>query len=82
MSKTPLQLYLHDVALAQTLFETLNNTHQAINFTMELSMSGTLPFLGMNLSKKGCKIVTSAFVKSGGCSPEFWVGVCHWIVTT
>ena len=46
-----------DVASAQALLETLNNAHQAINFTMELPMNDTIPFLGMNLSKKGCKIV-------------------------
>ena len=52
-----------DVASAQALLETLNNAHQAINFTMELPKSDTIPFLGMNLSKKGCKIVTSTFIK-------------------
>ena len=47
-----------DIQSATTL-ATLNECHPSIHFTMEIADSNKLPFLGMMIEKKGCKLVTS-----------------------
>ena len=42
-----------------TFLVTLNNCHPSISFTMEIATNGNLPFVGIEICKKGCKLVTS-----------------------
>ena len=42
---------------------TLNSCHPSINFTMELTSDKKLPFIGMGVLKKGCKLETSVYRK-------------------
>ena len=48
-----------DIQTATTFLATLNECHPSIHFTMEIADSNKLPFLGMMIEKKGCKLVTS-----------------------
>ena len=48
-----------DVPTAEAFLVTLNNCHPSISFTMEIATNGKLPFVGIEILKKGCKLVTS-----------------------
>jgi len=48
-----------DVPAAEAFLTTLNNCHPSINFTMELASDNKLPFIGMEILKKGHKVETS-----------------------
>ena len=52
-----------DIQRATTFLATLNECHPSIQFTMEIADSNKLPFLGMMIEKKGCKLVTSVYRK-------------------
>ncbi|PFX34113.1 Glucose-6-phosphate translocase [Stylophora pistillata] len=51
------------VPAAEDLLSTLNNCHPSIHFTMELASGNKLPFVGMEVLKKGCKLETSVYRK-------------------
>ena len=46
---------MKDVPAAEAFLTTLNNCHPSINFTMELASDNKLPFIGMEILKKGPK---------------------------
>ena len=50
---------IKDVPTAEAFLVTLNNCHPSISFTMEIATNGKLPFVGIEICKKGCKLVTS-----------------------
>ena len=50
---------IKNVAEAEQFLITLNSCHPSIQFTMELAVNNTLPFLGMLLIKQRGKIITS-----------------------
>ena len=52
---------MKNVPAAENLLLTLNSCHPSINFTMELTFDSKLPFIGMEVPKKGCKLETSAY---------------------
>ena len=52
-----------DVETASGFLTTLNSSHPSIDFTMELEENGTLPFLGMEVMKKGCRLDTKVYKK-------------------
>ena len=52
-----------DVPTAEAFLVTLNNCHPSISFTMEIATNGKLPFVGIEILKKGCKLVTSVYRK-------------------
>ena len=55
---------IEDVAEAEQFLITLNNCHPSIQFTMELAVNNTLPFLGMLLMKQRSGITTSIYRKT------------------
>jgi len=54
---------MKDVPAAEAFLTTLNNCHPSINFTMELASVNKLPFIGMEILKKGHKLETSVYRK-------------------
>ena len=54
---------MKDVPAAEAFLTTLNNCHPSINFTMELASDNKLPFIGMDIPKKGHKLGTSVYRK-------------------
>ena len=54
---------MKDVPTAEAFFSTLNNCHPSTSFTMELASDNKLPFVGMEVLKKGCKLETSVYRK-------------------
>ena len=54
---------MKDVPAAEAFLTTLNNCHPSINFTMELASDNKLPFIGMEILKKGHKLETSVYRK-------------------
>ena len=54
---------MKDVPAAEAFLSTLNNCHPSISFTMELASDNKLPFVGMEVLKKGCKLETSVYRK-------------------
>ena len=52
-----------DVPAAEAFLSTLNNCHPSTSFTMELASDNKLPFVGMEVLKKGCKLETSVYRK-------------------
>ena len=54
---------MKDVPAAEAFLKTLNNCHPSINFTMELASDNKLPFIGMEILKKGHKLETSVYRK-------------------
>ena len=50
---------MRDQHAAQDFLNLLNACHPSIQFTMELSLDGKLPFLGILLEKRGNRIMTS-----------------------
>ena len=55
---------IKDVAETEQFLITLNNCHSSIQFTMELAVNNTLPFLGMLLMKQRSKITTNVYRKT------------------
>ena len=49
---------MKDVPAAEAFLSTLNNCHPSINFTMELASDNKLPFISMEVLKKGRKLET------------------------
>ena len=54
---------MKNVPAAEDFLSTLNSCHPSINFTMELASDNRLPFIGMEVLKKGCKLETSVYRK-------------------
>ena len=54
---------MKSVPAAEDFLSTLNSCHPSINFTMELASHNKLPFIGMEVLKKGCKPETSVYRK-------------------
>ena len=54
---------MKNVPAAEDFLSTLNSCHPSINFTMELASDNKLPFIGMEVLKKGCKLETSVYRK-------------------
>jgi len=54
---------MKDVPAAEAFLSTLNNCHPSISFTMELASDNKLPFVGMEVLKKGHKLETSVYKK-------------------
>ena len=54
---------MKDVPAAEAFLSTLKNCHPSISFTMELASDNKLPFVGMEVLKKGCKLETSVYRK-------------------
>ena len=54
---------MKDVPAAEAFLSTLNNCHLSISFTMELASDNKLPFVGMEVLKKGHKLETSVYKK-------------------
>ena len=50
-----------DVPAAEAFLSTLNNCHPSISFTRELASDNKLPFVGMEVLKRGCKPETSVY---------------------
>ena len=50
--------HLKNVPAAEDFLLMLNSCHPSINFTMELAFDNKLPFIGMEVLKKGCKLVS------------------------
>ena len=48
---------------AEDFLSKLNSCHPSLNFTMELASDNKLPFIGMEVLKKGCKLETSVYRK-------------------
>ena len=44
---------------ATAFLDVLNSKHPSPKFTMEIATNNTLPFLGKNISKTGCKLETT-----------------------
>ncbi|XP_068738388.1 uncharacterized protein [Montipora capricornis] len=44
--------------VAESFLDTLNGLHPSIHFTMELSKNGSIPFIGMLITKNGNKLET------------------------
>ena len=59
---------IKDVPTVQAFLVTLKNCHPSISFTMEIAANGQLPFVGIQICKKGCKIVTSVYRKPANTS--------------
>ena len=55
---------MKNVPAAEDFLSKLNSCHPYINFTMELASNNKLPFIGMEVLKKGCKLETSVYRKS------------------
>jgi len=55
---------LNSMFMVDWLLTTLNNCHPSVQFTMELAENGTLPLLGMSLTKQGREITNSVYRKS------------------
>ena len=55
---------MDDVSSAEAFLQTLNDCHLALDFTMGLSSDGKLPFLGMEIIRKGRKLETSVHRKN------------------
>ena len=47
----------------EAFLTTLNNCHPFITFTMELACNDMLPFVSIEILKKGCKVETSVYRK-------------------
>ena len=54
---------MKNVPAAEDFLSTLNGCHPSINFTMELASEGKLPFIGMEVLKRGCKLETGVYRK-------------------
>ena len=54
---------MKDVPAAEAFLSMLNNCHPSISFTMELASDNKLPFVGMEVLKKGRKLETSVYKK-------------------
>ncbi|KAL9970673.1 hypothetical protein ACROYT_G023083 [Oculina patagonica] len=54
---------MKDVPAAEAFLTTLNNCHPSIQFTMELASDNKLPFVGMEILKKGHQLETSVYRK-------------------
>ena len=54
---------MKNVPAAENFLSTLNSCHSSINFTMELASDNKLPFIGLEVLKKGCKLETSVYRK-------------------
>ena len=52
-----------DLSTARDFLNTLNHTHPAIKFTMEVENDGMLPFLGIQLLNRAPRIETKVFMK-------------------
>ncbi|KAL9963061.1 hypothetical protein ACROYT_G032227 [Oculina patagonica] len=52
---------VEDIQTAEAFLKTLNNCHPSISFTMEIASNGKLPFVGIEICKKGCKLITSVY---------------------
>ena len=50
---------MKNVPAAEDFLSTLNSCHPSINFAMELASDNKLPFIGLEVLKKGCKLETS-----------------------
>ena len=61
---------------AEDFLLTLNSCHPSINFTMELAFDNKLPFIGMEVLKKACKLETMRCVQLWMWS--VWCRVC-WL---
>ena len=59
---------IKDVPSAENFLVTLNNCHPSTSFTMEIATNGRLPFVGIKICKKDCKIVTSVYRKATNTS--------------
>lgn len=52
-----------DSEAASEFLETLNKSFPSIDFTMELQENGTLPLLGMDVIRNGCRLDTMVYRK-------------------
>ena len=52
-----------DMTAAFSFLNTLNHTHDAVNFTMELETNGVLPFRGVNLINQAPRVEIKVYVK-------------------
>ena len=59
---------MKNVPAAEDFLSALNSCHPSINFTMELPSDNELPFVGMEVLKKGCKLETSVYQKPSNTS--------------
>ena len=54
---------MKNIPAAEDCLSTLNGCHPSINFTMELASEGKLPFIGMEVLKRGCRLETGVYRK-------------------
>ena len=54
---------MKNIPAAEDFLSTLNACHPSINFTMELASEGKLPFIGMEVLKRGCRLETGVYRK-------------------
>ena len=54
---------MKNMPAAEDFLSTLNSCHPSINFTMELASEGKLPFIGMEVLKRGCRLETGVYRK-------------------
>ena len=54
---------MKSVPATEDFLSTLNSCHPSINFNMDLASDNKLPFIGMEVLKKGCKLETSVYRK-------------------
>ena len=54
---------MKDVPAAEAFLSTLNNCHPSISFTTELASNNKLPFVSVEILKKGHKLETSVYKK-------------------
>ena len=54
---------MKNVPAAEDFLSTLNSCHPSINFAIELASDNKLPFIGLEVLKKGCKLETSVYRK-------------------
>ena len=54
---------MNDIETTSEFLTTLKNSHQSIDFTIELEENGRLPFLGMEVMKNACSLNTKVYKK-------------------
>jgi len=52
-----------NVLAVEDFLSTLNSCHPSISFTMELASDNKLPFISLEVLKKGCKLETGVYQK-------------------
>ena len=55
--------FVDNIDDAESFLHVLNEAHPSLEFTMELAVENSLPFLGINITKIGCSLQTEVYRK-------------------